>query len=297
MRRAALIVVVFGGNAMIKEGEAGTPEQQIRNVYAACRPLVGLLAAGVRMVLVHGNGPQVGLELEHTHLPLDACVAGTQGMMGYFLELALRRALFERGLSAKVATLATMVRVDENDPAFAAPHEPIGKQQRRLVASPMPLEILDLDAVATLLDAGYLVIAGGGGGVPVVKRSGGVYTGVEAVIDKDHTASLIGRLLGARELIDLTAVDFVYRDYGTDRARPIEQLTVAEVRGMLSEGQFLPGTMGSKMLAACSFLEGGGESVLITSMARLDAALRGEIGTHIRPNLGEATNTNRREQP
>ena len=281
MSSRAATVVAFGGNAMMRAGQAGTPAEQIANARAACGPLVERVARGDRLVLVHGNGPQVGVELAATGATLDVCVAATQGTMGYFLELALRDALRARGVEARIATLATLVRVERDDPAFAAPDKPVGPVgARRLVASPAPREVLDLGAIAALIDAGYLVIAGGGG-IPVVRGPGGDLAGVEAVIDKDRTAALIGAALGARELFDLTAIDVVYREFGTARATPLPRLTVDEARRLLAEGQFPPGSMGPKVEAACAFLDAGGDSVLITAMDTLDAALRGDTGTRI----------------
>jgi carbamate kinase len=287
-----LTVVAFGGNAMLLPGEAGSPREQIANARTACAPLVELLRRGERLVLVHGNGPQVGRELDRgflartkiTPMPLDACVAATQGTMGYFLELALRQALRQARLDARIATLASLVRVDADDPAFATPDKPVGdagQGPRKVVASPMPREILDLRAIRALVASDHLVIACGGGGVPVVVGDDGDLVGIEAVIDKDHTASLLGRLLEARELIDLTNVDFVYRDFGRASQTPLSHLSLPVARRMAAEGQFPPGSMGPKIEAACAFVEAGGDSVLISSMAKLDAALRGEVGTRI----------------
>lgn len=307
-------VVAFGGNAMMRRGERGDPEEQIENARAACAPLAELILAGRRFILVHGNGPQVGRELDRGYLardlvpalPLDASVAATQGTMGYFLELALRRALEARGVAAKIATLATLVAVDPADPALLRPDKPVGpfysreeaerigrergvtfaadadRGYRQVVASPRPRAVLDLGAIATLSDAGCVVIAGGGGGIPVVRGRDGQLRGVEAVIDKDHTAALIGRLLGARELIDLTSVDFVYRGFGGPAPVPLATLTLDEARRMVTSGELPAGSMGPKVAAACDFLEGGGERVLIGPMERLGEALAGRLGTRIR---------------
>lgn len=289
-----LTVVAFGGNAMMEAGEAGTPAQQIAHARAACGPLAELVARGERLVVVHGNGPQIGQEVRRgllardvvPPLPLDACVAATQGTMGYFLELALRDALHGAGVEARVATLATLVVVSRDDPAFGAPDKPIGPVgERRLVASPRPIEVVDASAVRALIDAGHVVVACGGGGIPVTRRAGGALEGVEAVIDKDHAAALLARELGARELVILTNVDFVYRDFDTPHAEPLPHLARDLALRMLAEGQFPPGSMGPKIRAACDFLDAAnaaGESVLVSSMRDLPRAIRGEVGTRIR---------------
>jgi carbamate kinase len=285
-----LTVVAFGGNAMMEAGEAGTPDQQVAHARAACGPLAEICARGERLVVVHGNGPQIGQEVRRgltarevvPPLPLDACVAATQGTMGYFLELALRDAFHEAGVPACIATLATLVVVDPSDPAFGAPDKPIGPVgQRRLVASPRPLEIVDASAIRALVDADHVAIACGGGGIPVVRRADGSLHGVEAVIDKDHAAALLARELGARSLVILTNVDYVYRDHGKAGATPLPTLRRADALRMLGEGQFPAGSMGPKIQAACDFLAGGGESVLVSSMRHLASALRGEVGTRV----------------
>ncbi len=289
---SSLSIVAFGGNAMMPEGERGSAEEQLRRARSACRELAPLVARTGPMVLVHGNGPQVGREVDRNFLaraevpplPLDACVASTQGTMGYFLELALRDALREAGVEARIATLATLVRVDQDDPAFGAPTKPVGtpgRHPRPRVPSPMPREILNLEAIRALVASGHHVIAGGGGGIPVTRGPEGTLAGIEAVIDKDHTASLLGRMLGARELIDLTNVDFVYRSFGRPDAQPLPRLSLEDARRLIDAGELPAGSMGPKIEAACAFLEGGGDAVLISSMAELGRALRGDVGTRI----------------
>ena len=311
-KAAPVVVVAFGGNAMIADGERGEPEEQVANARAACGPLVKLLRRGHRLLLVHGNGPQVGRELLRAHVahqeplaPLDACVAATQGTMGYFLELALRAELQARRVDVPVTSVVTLAVVDEDDPAFAAPSKPVGEyvdadeaQQleesegwrfadqgprgwRRVVPSPRPREVVDARAVHALLAARHVVIAGGGGGVPVVREPDGSLRGVEAVIDKDFTAALLGRRVGATELWDLTNVDYVYRDFASADRAPLRRLTVSDARAHAAQGAFAPGTMGPKVESACGFLESGGQSVLITSMARLAEALEGRVGTRL----------------
>ena len=306
-------VVAFGGNALLPKGSRGTPQEQIDNARRACAPLAQRLARGDRLLLVFGNGPQVGHELLRSHAargeippsPLDVCVASTQGTMGYFLELALRAELRRAGHEAPVTSVLTLVRVAPDDPAFATPDKPVGpfydaseaerlhgelgwvitedagRGYRHRVASPKPLELVDAQAVHDLLAAGHVVLAGGGGGIPVVRGPDGELSGVEAVIDKDRTAALLGLAVGAAELIDLTGVDCVYRGFARSDRTPLPRLTAAEAAALHREGEFPPGSMGPKIEAALDFLAGGGESVLITSMPALGAALRGEAGTRL----------------
>lgn len=305
-------IVAFGGNALWPPGQDGEFQAQVSAARSALAPLVRRIEQGARLLLVFGNGPQVGAELLRSHLaqsevtpaPLDVCVAATQGTMGYALERALRDALVERGLSVGVATVTTLVRVDPDDPAFGRPDKPVGPcyepaegarlaaergwaltgtphGQRRVVPSPRPREILNLGVVRDLLEAGHVVIAGGGGGVPVARAADGRLVGVEAVIDKDWTAALLGREVGARELIDLTGVDSVQRGFGRPDATPLPTLSVAEARELLAAGEFPPGSMGPKIEASLWFLERG-EHVLITSLARLADALEGRCGTRLR---------------
>lgn len=310
---SAVTVVAFGGNALLPPGAAGTNAEQIANARRACAPLVERLIAGGRMLFVFGNGPQVGHELLRSHAaraevppaPLDVCVAATQGTMGFFLELALRAELRAAGHEVPVSSVLTLVRVDADDPAFAAPDKPVGpfydaseagrlhrelgwvlaedagRGHRHRVPSPRPRELVDAQAVHDLLDAGHVVIAGGGGGIPVVRGPDGQLRGVEAVIDKDRTAALLGLAVGAAELIDLTGVDHVYRGFGRPDRVALPSLTAAEAAALHRAGEFPAGSMGPKIEAALDFLAGGGEEVLITSMGRLAGALRGEVGTRI----------------
>lgn len=311
--RPVVTVVAFGGNALLPKGSRGTPAEQIAHARHGCAPLVGRLARGERVLLVFGNGPQVGHELLRGHAaraeippaPLDACVASTQGTMGYFLELALRSELRRAGLELPVTSVLTLVRVDPLDPAFGAPDKPVGpfyyaseaerlhrelgwvitedagRGYRHRVASPKPLELVDAQAVHDLLSAGHVVIAGGGGGIPVVRGPDGELSGVEAVIDKDRTAALLGLAVGATELVDLTGVDYVYSGFGGAGRKALPRLSAGEAAALQRAGEFPAGSMGPKIEAALAFLAGGGQSVLITSMAALAAALRGEVGTRI----------------
>jgi carbamate kinase len=307
-------VACFGGNALLPRGSRGTVAEQLAAARGACAPLAARLRDGARLLVVFGNGPQVGQELLRSHAaraevppaPLDACVAATQGTMGYVLELALRAEIAAAGLETPVASVLTLVRVDGGDPAFAAPDKPVGPfcgpeeaermrrdrgwamveeggAWRRAVPSPRPLELVDAASVGTLLAAGHVVVAGGGGGIPVVRRQDGTLAGVEGVVDKDRTAALLARAVGAAELIDLTTVDFVYRGWASPRAVPLRRLTAAEARALHAAGEFPPGSMGPKIEAALDFLACGGRLVLVTALPRLAEALRGEVGTRIVP--------------
>jgi len=310
---APAIVVAFGGNALWPRDGTGEPAEQIANARRACAPLVDRLRGGARLLIVFGNGPQVGAELLRHHAaraevapaPLDVCVAATQGSMGYLLELALRAELTRAGLDVPVTSVSTLVRVDPADPAFATPDKPVGpfydaaeaarlrdrgwtivEQRaggfRRVVASPRPSALVDAAAIHALLDAGHVVVAGGGGGVPVARTADGALVGVEAVIDKDHTAALLGRTVGARELYDLTNIDYVYRSFGRADAVALPALTIAEARRYAAAGEFPAGSMGPKIDAALDFLATG-DRVLITALPRLADALAGRCGTWITP--------------
>ena len=310
---AATIVVAFGGNALWPRESRGEPAEQIANARHACAPLVDRVRSGARLLLVFGNGPQVGAELLRNHAaradvapaPLDVCVAATQGSMGYMHELAVRAELAHAGLAVPVTAVSTLVRVDPADPAFATPDKPVGPFYdadeatrlrergwtivaqraggfRRVVPSPRPIELVDATAITALLDAGHVVLAGGGGGVPVTRTADGALVGVEAVIDKDRTAALLGRVVGARELYDLTAIDYVYRSFGRDDAVALPALTAAEARRLATLGEFPAGSMGPKIDAALDFLATG-DRVLITALPRLADALTGRCGTWITP--------------
>lgn len=311
---ARKIVIALGGNA-IKEPEArGTAEEQLRAVARSCAEIAKIAADGYRIVITHGNGPQVGnllLQQEAAAtlvppMPLDICGAMTQGQIGYLIQQQLALKLREHGLQTPVATVITQVLVDPNDPAFANPTKPIGpfydaaraeelrkqgytirkvrnhgeRPYRRVVPSPEPREIIELETIKALVEAGQVVIACGGGGVPVIRRDGKL-EGVAAVIDKDLASALLASALEAEELLILTDVEFVALDYGTPHQRDLRRLTVAEAKKYLAEGQFPPGSMGPKVEAALRFLNHGGERVVITALDKAYVALHGETGTEI----------------
>lgn len=320
--RRPLALVAFGGNALLQPGDHGTADEQKQRAEQAADWLAAFVRRGHDLVVVHGNGPQVGqvliqMEEAATKVPpgtLDIAVAQTEGSMGFLLEAALRNRLLELGEERGVATLLSLVVVDRDDPGFENPTKPIGpffsrwraetlqRQQgwqmvedsgrgwRKVVASPRPLEVLGAEGVHELRRRAGVVITGGGGGIPVVRGDDGRLAGVEAVIDKDFTSSLLARELEAELFIILTNVPRVMRDYGTPREEPLPVLPLSEAREMLDDGQFPPGSMGPKIRAAVEFVEATGQRVLITDIDSLEAAMEGEGGTVIVPDsaAGEA---------
>lgn len=280
-----IAVVALGGNALTREGQVGTQEEQYDNAIAMARSVRSLLRQGWRIIIVHGNGPQVGnLAIQHEEgarlvpaQPLFALGAMTQGALGSLISLAINEICGSE--IAGVVSIITHVVVDPSDPAFANPTKPIGpffiesemqafvetrgwtmvsdsgRGYRRVVPSPEPRAILESDAISTLIESDYLVVAAGGGGIPVV-RSGDVHRGVDAVIDKDFAAERIADAAGAQVLVLVTGVDRVRLDFGLPTERPVEMLTVSEARQHLTDGQFPPGSMGPKMEAAIKFVEG-----------------------------------------
>lgn len=307
-------VVAIGGNAITRPGQVGTIPEQFANAKQACRDLLILLESGYNVVLTHGNGPQVGNILLRVELsahqvytlPLDTCVSDSQGGMGYMLQQVMYNVLSERGLDRTVATVLTQAVVDEDDPAFSTPSKPVGpfytrerasllekekgwhlvedagRGYRRVVPSPIPREIIEIVAIRALLESGNLVIAAGGGGIPVIRKKG-LLEGVEAVIDKDHTSSLIARELDVDLFLIATSVEQVYLDYGKPGQRPLGRVTVDEVESYLHEGQFPAGSMGPKMKASIEYLRNGGREVIITDISAVARALEGKTGTHIIP--------------
>lgn len=308
------VVVALGGNAIIKEGERGTVPQQFEHTLETMRYVAAMIAAGERRLLVtHGNGPQMGSMMLRSELatsvlpplPMATCVADLQGGMGYMIQQTLVQALAEVGLSRPVATVITQVEIDPEDPGFQKPSKPIGRFMteaeaktassergwlvgadanrgwRRMVASPRPARVVELEVVRALLDAGVVPVAVGGGGIPVVRRGEGVYEGVDAVIDKDLASALLGAELGAELLVILTGVDEVQVGFGKPHARALREARAAEMKQHIAAGEFAPGSMLPKIEAALLFLERGGREVLITSPEHCLAGLRGERGTRI----------------
>ncbi|WP_224788614.1 carbamate kinase [Pandoraea terrae] len=307
------VLVAFGGNACYPPNIKGTAEEQFSLIAQACEHLVRILQGGYRLVLTHGNGPVVGNILfrmartaqELEPMPMDVCVAHSQGGMGYMLQQSLLNAMRSAGMTDSVTSIVTQVEVDAGDPAFANPTKPVGKffsaaeadklsqgtgwqfvedsgrGYRRVVASPAPRRILDVPAIEALLAAGVIPIAGGGGGIPVVRDGAGDLHGVAAVIDKDFTSAMLAAELGAGTLVMLTGVERVALDFGKPTQRFLDQIDAAEARRHMRDGQFPPGSMGPKIAAALQYLEAGGKTAVITSLDRAFDALRGEAGTRI----------------
>ncbi len=306
------VVLALGGNAMTAPDGSATPAAQIAAVEVAMTAAARLVAAGHELVITHGNGPQVGNLLVKNELaahvvppvPLDWCGAQTQGTLGFTILDALDDALTAAGASRPVAALVTRTLVDRDDPGFMHPSKPIGrylthaqaqpmidhgqvwedrgeKGWRRVVASPEPLEVLDVPALRTLLAAGHVVIAAGGGGIPVVRDATGRLRGVEAVIDKDLTAALLARTLGADVLVIATDVDHAAVDWGTDHQRDLTRVGLSEIRTHAADGQFASGSMGPKVAAAARFVEAGGARSVITSLTHITDAVEGTFGTVI----------------
>jgi len=308
------LIVAIGGNAIVPAGDPGDAAGMRRRLDATAERLVDLVAAGHELIVTHGNGPQVGnilLQNEEGRsrvpaMPLDVCVAESQAQVGYLLQQALQNEFAARGSPRTVASVVTQVVVDPEDPAFKEPTKPIGptyesEQElvvrrakgwrmardsrggwRRVVPSPRPLEVVEKDLITALLRAGdsKVLIAAGGGGVPVVRR-GKALVGVEAVIDKDLASAVLGNAIGADLLLVLTDVPRVALDFGTPRQVDLERLTPAEARHHLQAGQFPPGSMGPKIEAALQFLEGGGKRVVVTDIDHVLEAVSGRAGTTI----------------
>lgn len=315
MSSPATMLVAIGGNALIREGQRGTIAEQFENSRAIARQITGLVALGWRIVVTHGNGPQVGFILLRSELAtddvtiprlsLDMAVADSQGGLGYIVGSSLVSELGRAGHRDRVACLLTQTVVDADDPAFAAPAKPIGaffsadearlhqardrwvmvedagRGYRRVVASPRPRRIVETAAIAALLAAGFVVLAAGGGGIPVVETAPGVYRGVEAVVDKDLASALLGAAVGASVLLLTTGVEKVAVRFGKPDQEDLARLTTAEARQHLAAGEFPPGSMGPKIEAAIAFLEHGGREVVITSADRLADAVAGQTGTRV----------------
>lgn len=308
------VVVAIGGNSLITDRSHQSVPDQYHAIEQTCAHLTPLLRdPGVRLAITHGNGPQVGFILQRSEIasatlhqvPLDSCVADTQGAIGYQIQRALRNEADRVGLHRPAVTVVTQVLVDAADPAFQRPSKPIGsfltreraeehrqkdgwqvaedagRGWRRVVSSPRPTAILELDAIRSLLEAGFVVVAAGGGGIAVVRDEGGELSGATAVIDKDLASSLLARELHADQLVISTAVEHVFLDWGKPTQRTIAVMTAGEARRYMEEGHFGAGSMLPKVEALVSFVEAGGREGVITDPAHLAEALAGRAGTRV----------------
>lgn len=309
-------VVALGGNALIPSEGSGTIEQQRSVTAHSMEQVADLIASGRRVIITHGNGPIVGNILERNEaakdrippMPLDVCGADSQGGIGYMIQQILGNVLRARGIDAPTVAVVSQVVVDAADDAFERPTKPIGpyytaeearvlrdekgwimkedpagKGMRRVVASPTPIEIVEAGTIARLLRQGVVVIAVGGGGIPVI-RSNGMLTGVEAVIDKDRAASVLATNVGAERLIILTNVDRVYVGFGSPDQRPLSRVPLSDIRTLYESYEFPAGSMGPKVRAAIDFIDRGGSEAIITHAAQLREACEADAGTHIIPD-------------
>jgi carbamate kinase len=310
-----LVVIAIGGNSLIKDSDHMSVIDQYRAAGETSGYIAPIVNQGFRVVITHGNGPQVGFILLRSELakgvlhsvPLANCVADTQGAIGFQIAQSLQNVFLRQGTKKQVVSVVTQVVVDEDDPSFANPSKPVGpfmtekeaeqraledgwavaedagRGWRRVVPSPAPLEIIELESIRTLINSGALVIAVGGGGIPVVYKPDGTLRPRPAVIDKDAASCLLALELGASVLIFSTDVDKATRNYGTPEQLEIDQMNVAQCRQYLDEGHFAVGSMRPKIESAIKFLENGGKEVIITQPHHLEGALQGIYGTHIVP--------------
>ena len=319
MTQRKLAVVAIGGNSLIKDEKHKTVEDQYQAAKETCYHIADMIEAGWDVAIGHGNGPQVGFILRRSEIaakvegmhevPLDVCGADSQGAIGYALQQNLQNELYRRGIKKNVATIVTQVLVDKNDPAFQNPTKPIGgfmdeaeakrrekelgwavredtgRGWRRVVASPLPKEVVELDTVKTLLNAGIVVITVGGGGIPVIDKGEGEYVGTAAVIDKDYASSLLAREINADLFVISTAVEKVALNFGKPDQKWLDKMTLAEAKGYLAEGtHFAKGSMAPKIQAIIWFLEANPNGkALITNPENIGRALKGETGTWIVP--------------
>ena len=315
MAKAKTAVVALGGNAISKEGEEDNIPKQFENTNKSLTSIVELIKEDYQLAITHGNGPQVGnailrVELARSKapvLPLYICVADTEGGMGFMVEQCLKNRLQKEKIEREVVTVMTQVIVDKNDPAIKNPSKFIGqfyskdeaenfskergwvvkkdsnRGYRRVVASPMPKEIVEKKTIKTLVAEGVVVIAAGGGGIPVCYNEDGTLQGIEGVIDKDRASAVLARDIQAELLLILTGVEKVALNFGTLLQKELEQITLAEAKKYLAEGHFPAGSMGPKIEAAISFLEAGGKEVIITSIEKAHDSVLGKAGTKIAP--------------
>ena len=315
MEKKGVAVVAVGGNSLIKDEKRKTIQNQYEAAAESMHHIADMIQQGWDVVVSHGNGPQVGYILRRSELsrhelhevPLDYCGADTQGAIGYMFTQALHNEFLARGVDKKAVAVVTQTLVDCNDPAFQRPTKPIGsfmseaeaKQRetnehwsvvedagrgwRRVVASPIPMRIVEADQIKSLIDAGFVVIGVGGGGIPVIQDEQGNLVGVEAVIDKDFGSALLANMINADMFIISTAVEKVALNYNKPNQQWLDQLTLAEAKAYFAEGHFAKGSMGPKIQAIIRFLEAGGKRAIITNPENISRALKGETGTLIVP--------------
>lgn len=316
MQKGSRVVVALGGNAISPKGEIDTIANQFNNIRNSLLAIKHLIDDGYELVITHGNGPQVGNALLRTELtadqapilPLGYCVADIEGGMGYMIQQSLQNLLKREEIHKEVVTIITQVVVDKNDPEISAPSKFVGQRYnsehtealtrkfgwiikktsdgewRRTVPSPKPISIVEAKTICELVDAGKVVIAAGGGGIPVYIRENGDLEGFDAVVDKDLSSSILAKEIGAHHLLIITNVDNVYINFGKSDQKPIYEMTSYQAREYMKEGHFLSGTMGPKINAAVQFIDDGGESTLITSIENFQNALKGGAGTVITNN-------------
>ncbi len=315
MKKTAVIAI--GGNSLIKPGQKGSVNDQFNAVQETVDNIMNIINLGYDVVITHGNGPQIGNVLIQSEsakelvpsLPMDYCGAFTQGGMGYMIQQSLQNAITERKLNKNVATIISQVVVDQNDPAFKTPTKPVGpfyksvkeiedrinkegwivkedagRGYRRVVPSPKPVEILELESIKHLINQGTLVVSVGGGGIPVIKNGKGLQ-GIAAVIDKDFASSLLASKLGADLFIISTGVPKVAINYNKENQKWLDDLSLNQCKDLKDQGHFAPGSMLPKIEASVKFLQNGGKEVIITSPDKLFAAVKGETGTHILKNI------------
>lgn len=313
--KQGVAVVAVGGNSLIKDSKHQTMPDQYEAGAESMHHIADMIESGWDVVVTHGNGPQVGFELRRSEIaanevfemPLDYCGANTQGSIAYMFVQALYNEFKERGMDKKAVGVVTRTVVDKNDKAFQNPTKPIGsfmdekmakdkaanegwnivedagRGWRRVVASPIPVEIVEAEAIHDLIGAGFVVVAVGGGGIPVIKKDDGDMVGVEAVIDKDFGSSVLANLIEADMFIISTAVEKVAVNFNKPDQKWLDKMTVAEAKKYIEEGQFAKGSMLPKVQAIIRFLEAGGKQALITNPENISRALRGETGTLIVP--------------
>jgi len=310
---ARTAIVAIGGNSLIADQEHKSVQEQFKISNITCKHIADMIEDGWDVVITHGNGPQVGFILlrseisaEQIHsVPLDSVGADTQGAIGYMLQQNLYNEFLRRGIDKKCCTVITQCVVDKEDPGFQNPTKPIGpvytkedamnkkesenwdiveipnKGWRRVVASPLPLRIVEMESIKKLIRGGFIVIAVGGGGIPVVEDEHGFLSGTAAVIDKDFASSLLAGALSVDLFLISTDIDKVYINYGKADQFTLDNITLAEAEKYLGAGEFAPGSMGPKVKAAINYLKNGGKKVIITSAYNIGKAIRGEAGTHI----------------